>query len=212
MFEIKFEISHEDCWMQGLYKKFKSRFISHITFSLDKKLTSDIIHVTNNNDKEFNKIIFYLKRHKKVKKLDFLYKDERNLYFQIYTDVSEIHSIVGTIIKFGAYVSKPVQIRNEWEIWTVVIHSKDNLDSLLNSLKKCGKFKLLYIKKSNMDNSNLSNKQKIVMDLAIKLGYYEWPRRISAQELSKKLQISKPTLLQHLRTAESKVIKNNYLS
>ncbi len=212
MFEIKFEISHHDCWMQNLYKKFESKFISHITFNLDKKSTSDIIHVTNKNDKEFNKIISYLKRHKNVKRLDFLHQDKQNIYFQIYTDTSKINSIVGTIVKFGAYVSRPVQVRDRWEIWTIIIPSKDKLNELLNSLAKNGEVKLAYIKKAKMDNSYLSQKQELVIDLALKLGYYEWPRRISAQDLAKKINVSKPTLLQHLRIAESKIIKKIYLS
>ena len=211
MFEVKFKISHDGCWKQTLHKKFRSRFVSHITFSLDKHLTSDIVHVSGKNNNEFKKIISYLKRNRQIKKLDFLYEDNKNLYFQIYTDVSKTNSIVGTVIMFGGYLSKPVVVENEWEIWTIILSSKEKLQKLLKSLEKCGTLKLLHISKAKMGNSYLSNGQMTAINLALILGYYEWPRRISAQELAKKLKKSKPTLLQHLRIAESKIIKNNYL-
>ena len=211
MFDVKFKIERKGCWTYYLSKHFKGRFISHITFRLNKDTTSDILHINQKDDSQFLSIIKFLKRHKIVYKLDFMYQDNNNLYLQIYSNVSKIRSLIGTINNHGAFLLKPIILQDGCEICTITIPNKKGLELLLEDIKKCGKFELLSIKKSSLDNSNLSEKQQKAINLAFKLGYYEFPRKISAKELAKHLSISKSTLLQHLRIAEIKILKNNYL-
>lgn len=51
----------------------------------------------------------------------------------------------------------------------------------------------------------LTPRQTEVLRLAFEKGYYNWPRARSGQELADDLDVSHPTLSQHLRTAERKV-------
>ena len=51
-------------------------------------------------------------------------------------------------------------------------------------------------------------KQKTALDLAIKYGYYNYPRRIGLEELSKEMNISLSTFKQHIRVAKKKVMVN----
>jgi len=44
-----------------------------------------------------------------------------------------------------------------------------------------------------------------VMVAAFQNGYYDYPRRISSVQLCSMVNISKPTLLQHLRKAECRI-------
>ena len=52
----------------------------------------------------------------------------------------------------------------------------------------------------------LSERQREAFDLARSRGYYEWPRAVSAADLAAELDVSKPTLLEHLRKAEAKLL------
>ncbi|MFB6269263.1 MAG: helix-turn-helix domain-containing protein, partial [Halobacterium sp.] len=52
----------------------------------------------------------------------------------------------------------------------------------------------------------LTQNQREVYELARDEGYYEWPRETSTRELADQLDISKTTLLEHLRKAESKLL------
>lgn len=52
----------------------------------------------------------------------------------------------------------------------------------------------------------LTSSQREAFELARERGYYEWPRETSTRELATELGVSKTTLLEHLRTAESKLL------
>ena len=52
----------------------------------------------------------------------------------------------------------------------------------------------------------LTPTQRDVFDLAREEGYYEWPRGTSTRELAELSDISKTTLLEHLRKAEAKLL------
>jgi predicted DNA binding protein len=53
----------------------------------------------------------------------------------------------------------------------------------------------------------LTDKQREVMVAAFQNGYYDFPKKISSKELCRKVSISKPTLLQHMRKAEGRILK-----
>jgi len=54
--------------------------------------------------------------------------------------------------------------------------------------------------------SVLTDRQKALLITAHRYGYYEYPRRINSIRLSEKVDISKPTLVQHLRKAEGRLM------
>ena len=53
---------------------------------------------------------------------------------------------------------------------------------------------------------SLSNKQKEVIQLAVKRGYFDFPRKINLDGLAKELKLTKQTVQQHLRIAEKKLV------
>jgi predicted DNA binding protein len=54
--------------------------------------------------------------------------------------------------------------------------------------------------------SKLTPRQKQMLLTAYALGYYDVPRRISSDDLSRHLNVDKSTIVEHLRKAERKLI------
>ena len=52
----------------------------------------------------------------------------------------------------------------------------------------------------------LPNKQRIVLDKAIEMGYYDRPRGCTQRDIAKVMNIKQATVSEHLQSAESKII------
>ena len=52
----------------------------------------------------------------------------------------------------------------------------------------------------------LSPKQKYAIELAVKSGYYEYPRRIDLEGLAKISKVKRQTFQENLRRAEKKIV------
>ncbi|MHC1681233.1 MAG: helix-turn-helix domain-containing protein [Methanomassiliicoccales archaeon] len=55
--------------------------------------------------------------------------------------------------------------------------------------------------------SALTERQREAVIAAYHHGYYDYPKRISSEELSAKLKISKGTMMEHLRKAEGRILR-----
>ena len=72
-----------------------------------------------------------------------------------------------------------------------------------------GTVKILHSKKMKLDCDNIMSvfapKQMDVFLKAVKAGYYDFPRKISAKDLAKNIGKGKATILEHLRKTEKKI-------
>jgi len=93
-----------------------------------------------------------------------------------------------------------------------VTGNEDNLKKIHDLFKNIGEIKKTSYVKSIYNEqtilSCLTEKQREVLIVAKKNGYYSYPRKINSEELSKKVGLSKPTVVQHLRKAEDRIVSN----
>ncbi len=109
-----------------------------------------------------------------------------------------------------------VDIRDGREYWTVVIDEdrteiRRRLDGVRAEMdaevEVCRIISSQEIGSTGNGDNRLSRQQSRVVEHAFERGYYEWPRQVTATDLAADLDISKSTVLEHLRRAESKVLR-----
>jgi predicted DNA binding protein len=98
------------------------------------------------------------------------------------------------------------------KITVSVIGENENLNKFINMIKtNGGKILNLSFQKAAYRKhdilSVLTDKQKEVMITAHRYGYYDYPKKINSQQLSDRVKLSKATLVQHLRKAEGRILK-----
>jgi len=105
----------------------------------------------------------------------------------------------------------PFIVSEEKIVFAFIADSK-TLKKLLQIVKPLGFIKNISFQKVAFSEytalSCLTERQKEVVIAAKKHGYYEFPRRITPEELSKELGISKATTIEHLRKAENRIISH----
>ena len=88
---------------------------------------------------------------------------------------------------------------------------QENLSNFVDMMKNVGTIQRMSFRRAAYHKADILNvltdKQREVMVAAFKNGYYEYPKKISSKALSQKVNISKPTLLQHMRKAEGRMLQ-----
>jgi predicted DNA binding protein len=92
----------------------------------------------------------------------------------------------------------------------IIQGTDDNVENFFKAMEILWNIKGLKIQKLKYKKcdilSNLSDDQKKILNSAKKLGYYDYPRKITSEELSKQIGINKDITLENLRKAEKRII------
>jgi len=115
------------------------------------------------------------------------------------------------------HISPGIISQNGRELIEIASFDRSILTDAINSLKKNLDAKLISIQNKKIKSlsvmkvrADLTPKQKGAMELAIKHGYYQYPRQIDLVKLAKLADLSFSTYQVHLRKAEAKIIPNNF--
>jgi predicted DNA binding protein len=113
-------------------------------------------------------------------------------------------------MSFGGYFSPPFGVR-DGKLKIAFLGNEKQVKNLLEIIDKTG---ISYKVASLIDAkflpesplTYLTEKQRTVLVSAFEHGYYETPRRISSQELAKKLNLNSATIVEHRRKAEQRLL------
>ncbi len=208
MWIAKIKMKH-DCLIGNRCKKFKIEATANElgTYSKGKIKISNSVHQLFGEERQIKKFIIDLKKDKNI-----LHMEHKNN--TIYISENKPNTPIKKYNK-NIFLASTVTINKKgYEYWEVGSFNRENLNKFINDLEKISEeFELLKIKKSTAKNiffpkilPNLTDKQKISIDLAIKEGYYKVPRQTSLRKLAKLMKINLSTYSKHLQVAESKLI------
>jgi predicted DNA binding protein len=124
--------------------------------------------------------------------------------------------ICPTLLAHGFVHSAPVRIEGGRERWQVCFAGeRTEIEASIEGVREEGRAEVSIERITSADAAGpvrearmgaLTPTQREVFDLARDRGYYRWPRGVSTRDLAAELDISKTTLLEHLRKAESKLL------
>lgn len=92
--------------------------------------------------------------------------------------------------------------------WTLAFNRREALNELLDKMKeKQVDVKILSLS-SMADAQNLTEHQRTLVETALEEGFFDYPRRISLQELASKIGVSASAASEVLRRAERKILSD----
>jgi len=91
--------------------------------------------------------------------------------------------------------------------WTVLVTDERTLNGLVRDLEDA-ECKVKLSRKRRIDDRRiLTDRQRLVIEHALEMGYFDYPRRVTGRELARRLKISQSTLYETLQDSEKKIIE-----
>lgn len=108
--------------------------------------------------------------------------------------------ICNTIISEGSFLFKGTNLENSKFLYSFIIPNFEVFRNIISKLEKSGlKPKVVRMEKYNRKGMGLTDHQEKILWIALKLGFFEFPRKIHMKELADKLGVSLSTLSETLR-------------
>lgn len=203
--------------------KIRDEFLETLNFLLDKAESIELIELIKLDFEQGIKMgiaALNLKEGYKIEDIDFpdfmemitVLKHEGNRYI-IFAKVKFMKKLIGMAKKFDIDLiwDTPSLFQKEKMVLSVIGEEED-LKKFLDVIKLLGEVQSVSFKKAIFNEQNiiscLTEKQREILIAAKKNGYYSYPRKINSEKLSEKVGLSKPTVVQHLRKAEVRLISN----
>ncbi len=98
------------------------------------------------------------------------------------------------------------RVRGDRRVYTVLFFRREDLRAMIDDFSRIGTVTLGKLTEFERSKSMLTDRQLEVVTRALEEGYFEWPRTIDSEELADELGISRTTMLEHLRKAQSKLL------
>ena len=214
MWHLKFRAKHSDCIYAPkiIELGINTFFYPSSHYVKNNFIFSSLIQIVDGNEKQVKAYEKYLKNHKLILKVErkdnvIISLSKQNIKKKEYTALYNPELL---------YIVSGHYDKEGFEIWEIACWNRnvlENVIKLIKNAKNTTYFKILKFKKEPVKKiylpklfSKLSKKQEEVYTLAIKEGYYKYPRQTTLDKLAKTMKISKSTLQEHLRKAEAKII------
>jgi len=208
MWVAKFKINGENSVIGSRAKKFGVS-LSGYPISVHRRKDASYISFVAFIFGEEDKVNNFKKELAKDEKIISLEGKDNFIICQIKEDLKFWPAVQDKIIHI-----KPVVVEESGlEYWTLGSHDKKELCKFIDVYEKTHHGELLKISEEEITNFSvisiqpkLTFKQKNAIEMAIKKGYYHYPRKTDVKELAKDLGLSYSTYQAHLRKAEMKLL------
>ena len=209
MWVAKFKIWHKNCLIRPKCVKHQiTDFVYLInSWKEKKKFYYTELHILQGTEENKKKFIRDLKKEKSIKKLEQM----GNYIFTLNKEPIE-KQYYSPVFDPKIIQVKPVAQRADgFEDWELACWDKGTLMKIMDV--PVFDVKLICIKQTKLADiflphiyPKLAPKQREAIELAVKHGYYEYPRKIDLEKLAEIAKVKRQTYQENLRRAEKKLI------
>ena len=191
---------HHDCWSNP--SEIAPEVLLDV-FGIACNENSAFAMVKMNGEEEQKKQLYdRIKNHPHVLECKKKSKD----YF--FVRVNRGNSFYAKLVDYNCVVDNSVPIQDGVETERIFGFSKKALMDSLSRIKEEREVKVLSIQP--ITGFMLTPKEQELLNLAMRKGYYEIPRKSYAVELGEELGLKKSVVLDRLRKIEKKIVENYY--
>lgn len=110
----------------------------------------------------------------------------------------------------NGYFIGPATTENDCQLTYKLFMNGEGIPAFLQSLHSQGViYKIVEIAKMSTSRA-LTSKQERVLKSALELGYYDYPKRVSTEQLSRSVGLAPSTVSEILRRAEKRIISSYF--
>jgi len=213
--QVELTLWHSDCWMLEVTDELPdTHVLEKSLYPTADQVKADLLLVSD-GDIPIGDLIAAVDAHCAVDEVAVLKQSAERA--RVVVNYDRDTSIVPDIVNSEFMPVEPVYITDGLEHWTVLVKA-DRLGEVVEAMRAEYDVELDSIHQADpKDNvefadfvdqvfDRLSERQTESLLEAQAAGYYNWPRDVSANAVAERLDVSNPTVLEHLRKGEQKVL------
>jgi hypothetical protein len=140
-----------------------------------------------------------------------LERQKNGVYIVFLRSGPSLSSVLNSIGIESGYLFPPLGIGGE-KVKFSFLGSEQQIKDFMEGIDAIGiRYRVVLLTDANFSPTSplnqLTEKQREVLITAYKLGYYEIPRKITSEELANKLGLVDSTVVEHLRKAEQRLMR-----
>lgn len=161
-------------------------------------------NISFKNKKEFEKFLKHLQTYKMIKRIKIIeIHDEHALVKIEWINKDSSYDIV---LKNNCLYTSPVIQKDGYEVYDVITEDPKELVKLIENLDEIGEAKLFSVGRIASEHPfKLTEKQANAIRIAVSYNFYDWPRKVSLEEISAMVGMKRRTFHENLRKAEAKL-------
>lgn len=221
--QLTLEIWHPNCWTLETTAAVDAGMVAHSVHEYDGLINARVTAYADRND-DIAELVSAIDDSELTSRVERVtnYFNPRlrteaagNVTEELLIRYEPANSIHDAILSRGFIPDEEIRIKDGYEYWTVIVTAaRSTIQSRFDEIREEMDAEITVQGMKSPDTEptgpragdRLSERQREVFELARQRGYYSWPREVSATDLADELDVSKATVLEHLRKAEAKLL------
>lgn len=213
--QVELNLWHPACWTLELTEAHpNTHILEKSLYPTNEQVKGDFVLVSD-GEVSIETLIEAIDAHRVVDEVGILKQSDERA--RVVVNYDRANSIVPDIVNSEFMPIEPVHITAGSEHWTVLVRS-DCLSDVVRSMQAEYDVDVSAIREVDLQenvefadfvdqvSNQLSARQQESLIAGQDVGYYNWPREVSANVVAERLEVSNPTALEHLRKGEQKIL------